>query len=161
MGGIRDESFEQGEKDTHPVLSDSLSDTRPLHPYIPRDSQPFPIPPPQQSRRKRQGWSRRVMWTDCPLSSRSYNRPDISSRSRIPPIARTGMTATMTASRFIGGDAATAARALMCRVGTAAEMIRRLAVNKRIRYAPRGQGAKAGSSAGTRRVRSRRAGMAR
>jgi len=72
-----------------------------------------------------------VRWTGCPPSSRADNRPDIN-RSRIPALARTGMTATTTVFRSIGGDAATAARAMICPVVAVAEMTRR-AVNERMR----------------------------
>src|ERR1700737_4432004 len=42
MGGTRDESFEEGEEDTQPVMADSPYGAREPQPYIPRDSQPFP-----------------------------------------------------------------------------------------------------------------------
>jgi hypothetical protein len=56
MGGTRDESFEEGEEDTQPVMADSPYDAREPQPYIPRDSQPFPqSSPPQQSRPQHAG----------------------------------------------------------------------------------------------------------
>ena len=56
MGGTRDESFEEGEEDTQPVMADSPYDAREPQPYIPRDSQPFPqSSPPQQSRPQQGG----------------------------------------------------------------------------------------------------------
>ena len=51
MGGIRDESFEEGEEDAQPAMGDSPYGTREPQPYIPRDTQPFPqSSSPQQSR---------------------------------------------------------------------------------------------------------------
>jgi hypothetical protein len=56
MGGTRDESFEEGEEDTQPVMADSPYGAREPQPYIPRDSQPFPqSSPPQQSRPQQGG----------------------------------------------------------------------------------------------------------
>jgi len=56
VGGIRDESFEEGEEDTQPVMADSPYGAREPQPYIPRDSQPFPqSSPPQQSRPQQAG----------------------------------------------------------------------------------------------------------
>jgi hypothetical protein len=56
MSGTRDESFEEGEEDTQPVMADSPYGAREPQPYIPRDSQPFPqSSPPQQSRPQQGG----------------------------------------------------------------------------------------------------------